>query len=642
MTCILLDTFCRGLGCRHCSGYRRGLVRLVFPALISVSFTALDVFGMQIFVSVCVAAGVQDGGGPLADSIEEFPKVLRRLPESVSETSADGSQKPEARVALPDFVPRTDRWRSVFPEWKRYQPRQSLSDQPYESRQWWDSYNQNILKGDYPIIGEETFLNIRASNQFLYERREVPARSWDRGSSAVPGANQGMGDPHQSFFSDSLRLQFSVFHGDAAFKPVDWQVRVTPVLNVNRLQANELSVVSADPENGRVREQGDIAFEEWFGEWKLADLSTDYDFVSVRAGSQLFVSDFRGFLFADTNRAVRIFGTGQANRQQFNLAVFDQAEKDTNSFLNTMRDRHQNTLIGNWYVQDFIVPGYTAQVSFHYNDDQSDLQNDDNGFVVRPAPTGVSVPHDVHAYYFGFSGDGHIGVVNISHAFYHVEGRDGFNAIQGQSSAIRADMAALELSIDRDWVRFRTSGLFASGDDDMNDGVASGFDSITDNPNFAGGQFSFWQRQQIRLQGVNLVQRESLYPNLRPGKFQGQSNFVNPGLRLLNGGMDFELTPKLRTVTNANFLWFDQTESLQRVAARSSVARRIGTDLSLGIEYRPLLNDNVILTSGLAALIPGRGLMDLYGTDPQSGSVETDPNSVETLHGMFVDLLLTY
>ncbi|MEI7702931.1 MAG: hypothetical protein WCK86_24265, partial [Planctomycetia bacterium] len=182
----------------------------------------------------------------------------------------------------------------------------------------------------------------------------------------------------------------------------------------------------------------------------------------------------------------------------------------------------------------------------------------------------------------------------------------------------------------------------ASGDDDLNDGVAGGFDSITDNPNFAGGQFSFWQRQQIRLQGVNLVQRESLYPNLRPGKFQGQSNFVNPGLRLLNGGMDFELTPKLRTVTNANVLWFDQTESLQRVAARSSVARRIGTDLSLGIEYRPLLSDNLILTSGLAALIPGRGLMDLYGADPQSGSVATDPNSVETLHGMFVDLLLTY
>lgn len=642
MSCISSFGLCRdqaGLSCRR---YWRMLFCLVLLALMTELFTAPGLFEMQIFVSVCVAAGVQDGRGPVADSGEEFPKVLRRLPESVSEPLPGGSQRPGAGGALPDFVPRTDRWRSVFPEWKRYQSRQPLSDQPYESEHRWDPYNQNLLKGDYPIIGEETFLNIRASNQFLYERREVPARSWDGDGVMTPGANQGIGDPHQSFFSDTLRLQFSVFHGDAAFKPVDWQVRVTPVLNVNRLQANELGVISADPGNGRVREQGDVAFEEWFGEWKLADLSSDYDFVSVRAGSQLFVSDFRGFIFADTNRAVRVFGTGQANRQQFNLAVFDQAEKDTNSFLNTMRDRHQDTLIGNWYVQDFFVPGYTAQVSFHYNDDQSDLQNDDNGFVVRPAPTGVSVPHDLHAYYFGFSGDGHIGIVNISHAFYHVEGRDGFNAIQGQSSAIRGDMAALELSIDRDWVRFRTSGLFASGDDDLNDGVAGGFDSITDNPNFAGGQFSFWQRQQIRLQGVNLVQRESLYPNLRPGKFQGQSNFVNPGLRLLNYGMDFELTPKLRTVTNANFLWFDQTESLQRVASRSQVARRIGTDLSLGIEYRPLLSDNVIITSGLAALIPGRGLMDLYGTDPQSGSVAADPNSMETLHGMFVDLLLTY
>lgn len=605
-------------------------------------FTASGLFEMQIFVSVCVAAGVQDGGRPLADSGAEFPKVLRRLPESVSETSPGVSRLPGTGAIQPDFVPQPDRWRLVFPEWRRYQFRQPLSDQPYESESWWDPYHQNVLKGDYPILGEETFLNIRASNQFLYERREVPARSWDGGSRGTPGTHQGIGDPHQSFFLDSLRLQFSVFHGDAAFQPVDWQVRVTPVFNVNRLRANELGVVSADPTHGRVREQGDVAFEEWFGEWKLADLSSDYDFVSVRAGSQLFVSDFRGFIFADTNRAVRIFGTGQANRQQFNLAVFDQAEKDTNSFLNTMRDRHQNTLIANWYLQDCFIPGYTAQVSFHYNDDQSDLQNDDNGFVVRPSPIGLSVPHDVRAYYLGFAGDGHIGIVNISHAVYHVEGRDGFNAIQGQSSAIRANLAALELSIDRDWVRFRTSGLFASGDDDLNDGVAGGFDSITDNPNFAGGQFSFWQRQQIRLNGVNLVQRESLYPNLRPGKFQGQCNFVNPGLRLLNSGMDFELTPKLRTVTNANFLWFDQTESLQRVAARSHVARRIGTDLSVGLEYRPLLSDHVILTAGLAALIPGRGFRDVFGPDPQFGSVPSDQKSIETLHGMFVDLLLTY
>ena len=53
---------------------------------------------------------------------------------------------------------------------------------------------------------------------------------------------------------------------------------------------------------GTARTRADYALEEWFFETKLADLSPNYDFVSVRAGSQPFVSDFRGFIFADTNR----------------------------------------------------------------------------------------------------------------------------------------------------------------------------------------------------------------------------------------------------------------------------------------------------------------------------------------------------
>jgi len=391
-----------------------------------------------------------------------------------------------------------------------------------------------------------------------------------------------------------------------------------------------------------VRNQGDIAFDEWFAEWRLADLNTDFDFMSVRAGSQWFVSDFRGLIFADTNRAVRVFGTAAANRHQYNLVMLDQAEKDTNSFLNTFRDRHQNTLIANYYIQDFVTPGYTVQFSLHYNDDQADQQQDDNGFPVRPAPVGSTYSHDVRSAYFGFAGDGHLGVLNISHAFYHVEGTDEFNALQGQRSQIRANLAAVELSLDRDWMRFRTSVLYASGDSDLQDGRASGFDAITDNPNFAGGQFSFWQRQQIRLLGVNLTQRESLLPNLRPGKFQGQANFVNPGLRLLNAGVDFELTPKLRTVTNVNLLWFDQTESLEMLASRQRVARRIGTDLSVGLEYRPLLNDHVILTTGLASLIPGQGFIDVFEDDLRTVTALHDQQKPETLHALFMDLMLTW
>ena len=46
---------------------------------------------------------------------------------------------------------------------------------------------------------------------------------------------------------------------------------------------------------------------------------------------QPFVSDFRGFVFSDTNLGVRAFGNYAANRFQYNLAIFERLEKDTNS-----------------------------------------------------------------------------------------------------------------------------------------------------------------------------------------------------------------------------------------------------------------------------------------------------------------------
>ena len=137
------------------------------------------------------------------------------------------------------------------------------------------------------------------------------------------------------------------------------------------------------------------------------------------------------------------------------------------------------------------------------------------------------------------------------------------NPIANRPQDINAQMAAVELSYDRDWARFRASFFWASGDGNANNRHATGFDSIHDNPNFAGGEFSFWQRQNIPLFGVNLVQRQSLVPDLRSSKIQGQANFVNPGLQLFNVGMDMDLTPKLRMINNANFLFFDKTNSLE-------------------------------------------------------------------------------
>ena len=153
------------------------------------------------------------------------------------------------------------------------------------------------------------------------------------------------------------------------------------------------------------------------------------------------------------------------------------------------------------------------------------------------------------------------------------------------------------------------------------DDTARGFDTIVDNTHFAGSDFSFFNREGIRLTGtgVALVAPDSFLPNLRSSKDEGQANFVNPGLYLVNLGVDFDLTPRLKMINNANQLWFDDTSSLRTFVFQNHVANHIGTDLSTGFEYRPLLSNNVVVTCGVSTLIPGEGFRQLY--DRLNGTV---------------------
>jgi len=259
-------------------------------------------------------------------------------------------------------------------------------------------------------------------------------------------------------------------------------------------------------------------------------------------------------------------------------------------------------------------------LSVHYNKDDASIHYDDNGFLVRPAPIGAVFssgtihPHSVHAAYLGWTGDGHIGPLNLTHAFYQAFGNDSFNAIAGKAVTINAQMAALELSYDKDWFRIKSSVFYASGSAHPSSSRARGFDSIDDFPEFAGGIFSLWNRESIRLtgSGVALNPGDSLLPDLRSNKDEGQANFVNPGIFLANIGAEFDLTPKLRGFANVNYLRFERTETLEQILFQSPIHHSIGVDSSFGVRYRPPLTENISLAAGAATLIPDQGLRDIY------------------------------
>jgi len=135
-----------------------------------------------------------------------------------------------------------------------------------------------------------------------------------------------------------------------------------------------------------------------------------------------------------------------------------------------------------------------------------------------------------------------------------------------------------------------------------------------DNSNFAGGFFSFWNREGIRLtgSGVSLVSGGSLIPSLRSSKTQGQANFVNPGIFIYNGSADVEITPKLRGVLNLNVIRFQHTEPLELILLQAPIHNGVGVDSGLGVTYRPPLTENVVVTGVFNAFSPAQGFRDIF------------------------------
>lgn len=518
------------------------------------------------------------------------PEIYESLPRKVSSSS--------------EFIAAPDRWKMIY------------------QGKWYDPYNQNILKGDIPVFGEpghEWFFEATILSDTLVEHRRLPTPV---GISSTTGAGSTdvFGHFKQTMLVENLLTQFSLIRGNTVFKPPEYELRVAPVWNFNYVDVDETGFLYADPRRGTTRGDQHVGFQELFLDVHLADISDRYDFISSRVGIQRFNSDFRGFIYADDQPGARLFGTWDNNKWQYNLAHFSRLDKDTNAAINsTFDDRHEDVLILNLYRQDAFILGHNIQFSYLYREDTAGSEGqhyDLNGFLIRPASIGDERNKNLYTSYFGFNTDGHIGRVNTTTAFYYAHGSESHNPIARQGTDVSAFMTAAELSYDFDWLRVRGSFLWASGDSDPYDGDANGFDAIFDVPNFAGGDLAYWQRQGIPLiggGGVALVSRNSLLPSLRPGKEEGQSNFVNPGLFLYNLGFDVEVTPEFKLINNATYLRFHHSDVLEVVRQDGSIDEEIGFDISSGFLYRPFLNNNVQIRGGVAMLIPGDGLKNLYG-----------------------------
>ena len=545
----------------------------------------------------------------------------------------DGIERTEMNVAVPD------RWRitsSLCPsggDRSIFVLYPNLRAVCHSTR---DPFHANVLKGDKPIRakdrpgflhGDDWFFIVNAISDTIVEPRSFPIPVGNQ-TTDRPGSDDTFGNPHSLVLAQTFITGVSLLKGQTVFKPPIVEYRLTLATQVNYVNVPERRVLNVKPSKNSDRLDYFVGVQEAFIDYHLGKYDNSrFDFFSLRVGIQPFQQDFRGFLFQDENLGIRLFGNRDNNRLQFNLAVIRRLEKDTNSGLNSVvqTPRRDYIFLANVFRQDFPLVGLTSQISITYNmnREKNHPEVDDNGFPTRPALLGNLRGRNYDVVYVGYATDGHIGRINLTSQLYGAFGQDRNSFFTSEKAKIQAFFAAAEASYDLDFMRFRISGLYASGDSKPYDNKETGFDAINENPIFAGADTSYWIRQTIPFAGggraIGLNGRNGILNSLRSSKEQGQSNFNNPGVILAGAGVDADLTPTFRLSGNVNHLWFDNTATLQALRVEGSIPRSIGYDISAAAIWRPLASQNIILRLSGAMLQPSKGFKDLFAKQGKEG-----------------------
>jgi hypothetical protein len=522
-------------------------------------------------------------------------------PERLQPDECDPTRLPTPAFSpLPGSIP-VDRWRIID---SLGSP--STLTNPYATN--------NPLKGDRPVWGSDGFSVLTVSTTSLLEERRVPVTA-----DPVSGELDGR---QQLFNSQTASIDAVLYEGDTIFRPPDYELRLTPILNFSSTDTGGEQVTTKS-----------VGAQALFFEKHLRDVSAQYDFDSVRIGIQPVTSDFRGFVLADQPLGVRLFGTRDNDIYQYSFGWFRRLPKNA-AKQNELGEGipHNDLLVANLYVQDLGKQGLTSEFVLIY--DRSRARGTQVTASDDPADPTVTFTsgarHNYDVAYLGYGADGHIGILNLTGSIYEVLGREEQGVFIPGPTTVQATFAAVELSRDFDWIRVRASGLYASGDSNPFDSHAGGFDGINQTAIFAGTDSTFFlhQRLPLVLDAIDLKERDSLFPSLRSTADTGESNYTNPGLELAGLGADLDLSPALRVSFDASHVMFANTSSLDAVLGRTDIRRNIGTDLSADAFYRPLDSQNIIARLSVAKLLADPGARSLVG-----GSAP---------FSMFLNLVLTY
>ena len=121
------------------------------------------------------------------------PVPAEPLPDTVVAESNTPTQAQIDEFERSNFIPIRDRWRIGY------------------VGGFLNPYSQNLLKGDYPVVGQDIFFNFTGVSDSLFEARKLPT---PQGVSREQAGNaEFFGQGRQLFFNQNFVASFELFKG---------------------------------------------------------------------------------------------------------------------------------------------------------------------------------------------------------------------------------------------------------------------------------------------------------------------------------------------------------------------------------------------------------------------------------------------
>jgi hypothetical protein len=95
-----------------------------------------------------------------------------------------------------------------------------------------DPYNTNTFKADKPVFGEDWFFNVGAIADTIYQPARDPTGIGGQ-YTARPNESNTFGRYGRTQVIETDILELALIKGDTAFKPPDFELRITPAFNYN-------------------------------------------------------------------------------------------------------------------------------------------------------------------------------------------------------------------------------------------------------------------------------------------------------------------------------------------------------------------------------------------------------------------------